>query len=303
MMPDFELPDWLSTDPDALISELMQTYSGTGKMFDPTGIARSYNKSIDTAMGMGGQIADNAMRESIARAGLEGGGANSAMVKAQSMLPVYEHTAGLRKDKALAVADVRAREAGMRAQLASAIGQMRTSYLSMLADTYMRGKTAQASWVQGNRQFGLQEREQSLREDMAMRMEEGATTRTGPGPGAGMMPFQGQISRAPNNSGMGNVEYTPEFKEYLAQSGQTGPGIGSAPPRYSGAAGPLAGGALDTYETDWRNIISMATGVPAYNANTQDIQGAFDGGYATDSGGQYDPVTGRYRGKQVVRTY
>lgn len=151
------LPDWMATDPNKLVGELMSEYKGAGKMFDVAGLGRSFDRSIDTAMGMGGQIAENAGREAISRAGMEGGSANSAMVKAQSMLPVYEHTAGLRKDKALAVADMRARQASLTTTIASTLGQLRTSYLSALGDSYLRGRGQLMGWEESQRNFDSQE--------------------------------------------------------------------------------------------------------------------------------------------------
>lgn len=273
--PQFELPDWLSTNPDSLLHEIMSEYSGTGKRFDPSGIARSYNSSIDTAMGMGGQIADNAVREGLARTGQEGGSVNTAMLKAQAMLPVYEHTAGLKKDKALAVADVRAREAGMRASLAQAIGGMRTQYLSFLADTYMRGRGMNASWQQ--QQFGqrMATDEFDLRKELAMLQSGGGNG------GKPFIPFQGQISRAPNNSGMGGTEFTPEYMQFMRENNIHGP---SAPPRYSTAGGLSGGPAIDEYNADWRHILGQATGGPEWAFPTMDSANASaygGGGYAS----------------------
>ena len=291
-MPTPTLPSWLSTDPNSLLDEIMAEYNGSGKRFDTAGIARGYDASINTAMGMGGQIADNAAREAIARAGQSGGSINSAMVKAQSMLPVYEHTAGLRKDKALAIADVKSREATMRAGLAQALGSMRTAYLSMLADSYFRAQGLSNQWAQGQEQFGLQREEFDLRKELAMR-----ASSAGDGGGRMTQPFQGQISRAPNNSGMGNAEFTPAFREYLDSNGG---GSADAPPRYPSASGVQSGGALDDYERMWRGIAGDATGTPDWNNILRDFAGSFDGGYYGDP--NYEPMTGLYRGKPVIRT-
>lgn len=295
-MADFQLPDWLSTDPDSLIDELMSEYSGTGKAFNPAGVARSFDNSINTVMGMGGQMADNAMRESIARSGMEGGGVNSAMVKAQTMLPMFEQASGLRKDKALAVADIRQREAGMRANLAQAIGQMRTSYLSMLAETYMRGRGLATQHQQSQQQFDLQRDESDLRRELALRGTSGGGG--GGGGRAPVAPFSGMMTRAPNNSGMGGIEYTPQFLQYMKEAGYDAPPA----PQYPRETGISGGPALDGYMSQLRRITSMASGgaVPEYNAEPYDFL-ASTGSYMGDP--NYDPMTGMYKGKPVVRSY
>lgn len=297
-VPQFEIPDWLTTNPDDLLGEIMSEYSGTGKRFDPTGISNAYKNQINTVQGMGGQIADNAVREGLARSGQEGGSVNTAMLKAQAMLPVYDQVGGLKKDRALAVADVRAREAGMRASLAQAIGGMRTQYLNMLADTYMRGRGMNASWQNQMFQQNMQQQQFDWQKDLATEQMSQAQQ------AKAFQPFQGQISRAPNNSGMGGTEFTPEYKQWMEEMGIDSPG---APPRYSTAAGVLGGPAVDAYNDQWRGILSTATGRPAWSFGGMDSANAAlfnqgGGGYATDDAGQYDPVTGRYNNKPVYRT-
>lgn len=303
-VPQFDLPDWLSTDPDSILDELMNEYKGSGNYFNTQGINRSYNQSINNAMGMGGQIADNAVREGLARSGQEGGSVNTSMLKAQAMLPVYEHTSGLRKDKALAIADVKAREAQMRGQLASTLGQMRSSYLGMLAQTYMQGRGMNMQWQ------GQQFNQALALEELAARRGNvggGAGGRSiGGGVGGGTHPaFSGQISRAPNNSGMGGVEYTPEYLQYLQATGQdTLHGV-TAPPQYPGGGGTGFGNANDLYNQQWRDILSQSTGgaIAPYNMPGMDsLNAQYMNQYGPAMNNpDYDPMTKRYKGKPVVR--
>lgn len=271
-VPQFELPEWLTTNPDNLMSEIMAEYSGTGKRFDTTGIAKAFNNQIGTVQGMGGQIADNAVREGLARSGQEGGSVNSAMLKAQAMLPVYDQVGGLKKDKALAIADVRAREAGMRADLARSIGGMRTQYLSFLADTYMRGRGMNASWQNQMFQQGMQNKQFEAQQD---RYDDAFDAQGSAPPPQ----FQGQITRAPNNFGMGGVEYTPQFKEYLAAGGAPGINRSAPPPYYPG--GGTSGPQLDQYNKSYRDIFSQINGRPSYN------QLDMDSAYAQNMAGGY----------------
>lgn len=155
------MPDWLPTNPDDLMGELIGQYNQSPG-FGQRGTRNAFNKSIDTTMGMGGQIADNAAREAMARAGMEGGGVNSAMVKAQTMLPVYDASNSLRTDKAAAIADIRQKKANYQSGLAAQLGQMRTGYLSMLADAYLKGQGQTNQWVQSQQQLELERQRLNL---------------------------------------------------------------------------------------------------------------------------------------------
>jgi len=306
-IPNMPMPDWLTTNPDDLMGEIMGEFKNTGQYFNTSGINKAYNQSIDTAMGMGGQVADNAMREGMARAGQEGGSANSAMMKAQAMLPVYEHTAGLRKDKALAISDVRTREAGMRAQLAQSIGQMRSSYLAHLGDVYMKGQGMSMAWQGQQFNQGLMARQQALQEDQidySRRKAESASSGV-------VTPFKGQMTRMPNNAGGGaGMEYTPEFNEYLKASGQTAPTLQN----YPSTRGIGSGADLDAYNKQMRTVASLASQQPAYNmANPASGFGANvasmgSGGFGRPA--DYDPfervrvgdkMVPAYHGKPIVR--
>lgn len=138
------LPSWLNPNPNALTRELKQTYKGLPGIFDTAGMEGAYDDEIATVGGMGGQIATNAAREAIARSGQTGGQVNSEMAKAQSMLPVFQQTGALAKDKANAMLDAAKAQASIQAQVAGTLGQLRTSYLANLAQVHMQKKQIQS---------------------------------------------------------------------------------------------------------------------------------------------------------------
>lgn len=135
------LPAWLNPNPNALTRELRQTFRKIPGMFDTGDLEKTYNDQIATIGGLGGQIATNAAREAIARAGQTGGQVNSEMAKAQAMLPVYSETGKLATDKAQAMMDAAKAQASIQSEVASTLGQLRTSYLANLAQIHMQKKT------------------------------------------------------------------------------------------------------------------------------------------------------------------
>lgn len=147
LQPEVTLPPWMTTNPDALSSELMKTYGQIPSLMSAAPIRRGYNKAIDTTMGMGGQIASNAAREGIARAGQTGGQVNSSMLKAQAMLPVYDTTSKLQAEKAAAITEVRKNQADLSAKVATSLATMRSTYLATLAQTYLNKQTATNSFI------------------------------------------------------------------------------------------------------------------------------------------------------------
>lgn len=134
------LPAWLNPNPNALTHELKQTYRKIPGMFDSGDLEGAYDSEIATVSGMGGQIATNAAREAIARGGQTGGQVNSEMAKAQAMLPVFQQTGALAKDKADAMLDAAKAQATIQAQVASTLGSLRTNYLTSLANVHMQKK-------------------------------------------------------------------------------------------------------------------------------------------------------------------
>jgi hypothetical protein len=139
---------------------------------------------------MGGQIATNAAAEAIARAGQTGGQVNSEMAKAQAMLPVYQQTTDLAKEKANTMLDAAKAQASLHADVASTLGQLRTSYLANLAQVYMQkkglksGERTNAAELalrkyQGDQQHGLQLEELAQRGSQFDRTQDLAETQLG----------------------------------------------------------------------------------------------------------------------------
>lgn len=149
------LPSWLTTHPDDLVQELHSMYGKVPSMMGTQGIEKAYDDSIATTRGMGGQIANNASREAVARAGITGGQINSEMVKAQSMLPVYDATNKLTTEKAQAVADQKKSQAGLMAQIAQGLGSLRTDYLSHLSQIQVSSQAQNNAWTSGQQQMRM----------------------------------------------------------------------------------------------------------------------------------------------------
>lgn len=250
------IPDWMTTNPDDLTGELQNEYGQIGRFFNPKPIRKAYNQSIDTAMGMGGQIADNAMMEAIARGGMEGSAVNSGMVKAQAMLPVFQHTSDLRKERAQAIVDLRVKQQAAQMQVAQLLSAMRVQHLATLGDMYITGRGQNVS-------AGLEQQRIDIARNAASASR---SSSGGGGGGAASTGFQGQITRSPNNAGGGiGVEYTPEYEEYLASLGKTDEIRAGATP-YPAGGGAGFGTALDEYNKSQRDMIATAMpGVPSYN--------------------------------------
>jgi hypothetical protein len=262
LQPDAALPDWLTTNPDNLMAELRQTYAAIPSLYNAKPIKTAYNNQINTVQGMGGQIANNAMRESIARSGITGGEANSSMIKAQTMLPVYDQTSKLESEKAAAVATQHHMQSQMMAQVAAQMAQLRSSYLANIGQLQL-AKQGQTNTFVGQEQNRVDQAQQMSM--MAALASQAAATNGGGG--SAPAPFSGMMTRAPNNSGMGGSEFTPEFKKYLGLLGDKGKQILlQGPMQYPSAMGVAAGDSLDKYQGWLRSLTNVADPrVPDYN--------------------------------------
>lgn len=270
------LPDWMTTDTDSLMGELKDMYGRIPGLTSPKGIRRAFDGAIATTQGMGGQIANNATREAIARAGTTGGQINSAMVKAQAMLPVYDTTSKLKVDKAAAIQDARKTQASMMTAVAGQLASLRTNYLTALGNIHNQKQSVTNSWVANEEDS--RRRQQAQDRQYQLSLEELASRGRGGAGGGGAIPnFSGQMTRQPNGAAGGRgVEYTPEFEEYLAAMGGEGADLSR-----EGAAGFPAGGgvgfgdSMDGYNAQLRRLTSLASGgkVAPYNASIRPIEG------------------------------
>lgn len=135
-----QLPSWMSTNPDANMSELLNTYSGIGAAFDPTAQVNARNAQIANNTSQGNQAANNAANEYSARAEQSGAsGLGAGAVKAQSLMPVMSQNAQLRTDAADVAAKAHQDAISLASQVAGTIGQLRNSYLSSLT-SYATGQ-------------------------------------------------------------------------------------------------------------------------------------------------------------------
>lgn len=139
-----EMPDWLSTDPNAGIGELLESYAGIPAAFDPSGQVAARNAAIGYNTSAGTQAANNAATEYANRAAQSGAsGLGAGAVKAQAMMPVLSMNAQLKTEAADVAAKAHQDAAGLASQIAGTIGQLRTSYLQTLTG-YAQGQQALA---------------------------------------------------------------------------------------------------------------------------------------------------------------
>lgn len=128
-----QLPSWLSSNGDANMKELLDTYSGIGAAFDPTGQVNARNAQIGYNTTAGNQAANNAATEYSNRAQQSGGsGLGAGAVKAQALMPVMSQNAQLRTDAADVAAKSHQDAITLASQVAGTIGNLRSSYLNTL---------------------------------------------------------------------------------------------------------------------------------------------------------------------------
>lgn len=177
------LPDWLTTNPDSLMGELTALYGKVPGMVDPRKVGKAFDGAIGTVQGMGGQIANNAATEAVARGGVTGGQINSSMAKAQAMLPVYDTTSKLKVDKAAAVLDAGKAKASIMGGMASTMANLRTNYLTALGNLHLGGQNSTNAWVAGQQQLLQKQTADDRQYDLSM--EQLATRASGGAAGAG----------------------------------------------------------------------------------------------------------------------
>lgn len=184
------LPPWLSTNPDDLISELHTMYGKIPQLFNPSAIAKPYNDAIASTKGIGGQIANNASMEAIARGGITGGQVNSGMVKAQSMLPVYDTTNKLEVDKSQAIAQQTQAQGTLMSQIAQQMGNLRTNYLANLGQLHntAQGQTNSFTTAQESQNFQQQQADRQYRLTL-QQLAQRSSAATGGGGGGGFNPL------------------------------------------------------------------------------------------------------------------
>ncbi len=130
-----QLPNWMPTNPDQNLTELLQSYAGVNSAFDPSGQVTARNNSIAQNTASGNQAANNAAREYANRAAQSGGSSLGAgVVKAQSLLPVMSSNNQLRTQAADVAAEAHQKAASLSSQIATTLSQLRTSYLGTLSD-------------------------------------------------------------------------------------------------------------------------------------------------------------------------
>lgn len=140
-----EMPDWLSTNADDNLGELLDTYAKIPGAFDPSGQVKARNDAIAYNTTSGGQAANNAATEFSNRAAQSGASQLGAgVVKAQAMMPVLAQNAALKTDAADVAAKSHQQAATLASQIAGTIGELRQGYLATLT-----------GYAQGQQNFAL----------------------------------------------------------------------------------------------------------------------------------------------------
>lgn len=135
------VPTWLQPN----LSELQSQYSSipgdTNNIINPLRSALNNTLSYNTTIGT--QAANNAAQEYSNRASQIGGsGEASGVVKAQSLLPVFQQNATASSQEAGVEAQYKFQALNLQSQIAQQLGQLRTSYSNTLANylTQQRGQ-------------------------------------------------------------------------------------------------------------------------------------------------------------------
>jgi len=129
----YELPSWLSPNPNDQLGELISSYGKIPAAYDTTNQVAANNKSIAYNTSAGTQMANNAATEYSNRAAQSGAsGLGAGVVKAQSMMPVLAMNTKVRADSANIAAKASQEAATLASQVAGTIGQLRIQYLTHL---------------------------------------------------------------------------------------------------------------------------------------------------------------------------
>lgn len=134
------MPSWLSTNPNANLSELTSVYAAIPAAFDPTAQVAARNNAIGYNTSAGNQAANNAGTQYANQAAQSGAsGLGAGTVRAQNLMPVLQQNAALKTDAADVAAKSYQAAATLASQVAGTIGQLRTSYLQTLTG-YAQGQ-------------------------------------------------------------------------------------------------------------------------------------------------------------------
>jgi hypothetical protein len=129
----YELPSWLSPNPNDQLGELIDSYGKIPAAYDTTNQVAANNRSIAYNTSAGTQMANNAATEYSNRAAQSGAsGLGAGVVKAQSMMPVLAMNTKVRADSANIAAKASQEAATLASQVAGTIGQLRIQYLTHL---------------------------------------------------------------------------------------------------------------------------------------------------------------------------
>lgn len=140
------IPSYIPTSPKPIINGLQSLMQNLGQYFDTSGMTSTVENQIQQNTSIGQQFANNAGLEYTNRAMLNGGDPSLAgVMRAQSMMPIYQQNSQVRSDLAGKVSQVQQNEAGARSTIASTIAQLKNSYLQSLQDYSGKLQTLQTT--------------------------------------------------------------------------------------------------------------------------------------------------------------
>lgn len=269
-----QLPSFLSVQPN--MSGLRKYVRELPQQFDTSGVEANYQAQQDMNTARGTAASAAAARAAQNRAVRTGGEVASSFAQGSMMLPIFEQNQRLAGESAQYKGNMQAQQSQQRLSAIQAMAQIRAQQLGLrtgFVQDQMRlnqqGDQFNQSLDLDRDRFGEQQRQfnmgfgfqQRQYNDQQNRMREAAAMSRMSG--GGLPSFQGQITRAPNNSGMGGMEFTPAFRDYMGAANVTG----LRAPQYPRQSGIQGGPALDDYESQMRQVLAVANQAPAYNQN------------------------------------
>jgi hypothetical protein len=135
------VPQWLTPNTQQLQNQYNNIPSEFAGVVAP--LQSAYNQSINYNTTLGTQAANSAAQEYATRNAQTGGNASATgVVKAQSLLPVYQQNTAARQQLAGTQAQYGAQAINLQSQIASTLASLNTQYAGTLAN-YMTQQRAQ----------------------------------------------------------------------------------------------------------------------------------------------------------------
>lgn len=148
------VPQWLAPDTSTLQNQYNNVPSEFQGVIAP--LRSAYQNTINYNTTLGTQAANSASQEYANRAAQAGGSSQAAgVVKAQSLLPVYQQNSQAMQQEAGTEASYGAQAINLQTQIASTLAQLNTSYAATLANYVTQQRGQDISQASTNQQASL----------------------------------------------------------------------------------------------------------------------------------------------------